>query len=76
MGLAERLEASTSPVARNASCQTCRFLATLTERDREAVWAWADAGYNMAQLYRECKADGLDVMYRNFLMHFDKPCPR
>ena len=76
MGLAERLEASTSPVAKNQSCQTCRFLATQTQRDRDAFYAWVDKGYNKAQLFRECQADGLDVTYRNFLAHFEKPCPR
>lgn len=76
MGLAERLEASTNPYADNACCQTCRFLATLTQRDRDAIYEWRAAGKNMAQLYRECRVDGLDVTYRNFLQHFEKPCPR
>jgi hypothetical protein len=74
MSLADRLEASTSPYSRNTGCQTCRFLATLTQRDRDAIAEWAAAGKNMAQLYRECRADGLDVQYRNFKWHFDRAC--
>jgi hypothetical protein len=76
MSLADRLESSTAHIAKNASCQTCRFLVTLTQKDRDAVYHWADAEYNMAQLYRECQADGLDVGYRNFIWHFKRPCPR
>jgi len=76
MSLASRLEASTSPYAKNATCQTCAFLATLTQKDRDAVYHWHDSGYNMAQLYRECKADGLDITYRNFLAHFNSEHPR
>ena len=76
MSLADRLEASTTPYAKNQGCQTCAVLATLTQRDRDAITEWAAANKNMAQLYRECQADGLDVNYRNFKWHFAKPCPQ
>lgn len=72
MGLADRLAASTDRFCPKTTCQTCRFLVTLSDTDYAAVIQWVESGDNMAGLWRECVNEGLRVQYRNFMWHFEK----
>lgn len=72
MGLADRLDASPNKKSVTSACQTCLFVSGLAERDQLAINAWVAAGYQMAELHRECQADGLQVNYDNFVAHFKK----
>lgn len=50
MSLSDRL-AGVIPSRPNRGCETCRWLETLSDRDRRSFDDWLDADYSLAQLH-------------------------
>lgn len=77
MGLAERLEAA-APHLVGKTCSVCSFYRGLEKRDQDAFDQWValrNRGHSVAQLFRECQADGLLVslaMFRLCLREHDR----
>lgn len=68
MSLAQRL-ASVQPNVANAGCRTCKWLATITDADRQAWDEWLAAGRSGQQLYEVARAEGLDISLSAFRDH-------
>jgi hypothetical protein len=68
MSLARRLSA-VQPNHANAGCRTCRWLATLTDADRQAWDQWLADGKSGQQLYEIARDEGLDVSLTAFRHH-------
>jgi len=73
MGLAGRLEALKGVNTRPNKCETCAFMETIGDEDRQAIGAAVAAGVQKSDVYKECVADGLAVSYRSFLTHIASP---
>jgi len=70
MSLAKRIEI-VGPQANTQTCRTCAFVQALSEDDRQAFWAWIDAGNSRAQLWELCRTEDppLDVSVSQFRHH-------
>lgn len=56
MPLADRL-AQFEPNRKNSGCCTCKWLKTITEKDRAAFEDWIAQGHSLQQLYNICIDD-------------------
>lgn len=53
MSLAKKLSA-VQPIKSNNGCETCHWLASLPDEDRQAVYQWLADGLSVAQLHEIC----------------------
>lgn len=66
--LARRREAGKVTVS-NRGCNTCRWLASRTEAEREGIRAWIADGLSLSPLWEDCAAEGLPVGLSSFRTH-------
>lgn len=75
MSLSERI-AAVRPNPRNNGCQTCVWLRSLDQNDRDSMLHWVSDGNSVMQLYDICTSDPdnpLRVSYTAFRNHL-KAC--
>lgn len=57
MGLSERLAEVNVPNLSNSGCRTCKWLLTLSDKDRAAFYDWVQNDHSIMQLHRLCVSD-------------------
>ena len=68
MSLAKKL-ADIKPKRGNKGCTTCRYLAGMTTKDRQAFDEWIASNLSLTQLWEACLQDGLDISITGFRHH-------
>lgn len=78
MSLVKKLSA-VQPIKANTGCETCQWLSTLPDEDRDAIDQWIADGFSVAQLHEICSnyTDNpipvTDSAFRNHLKRHTKP---
>jgi len=70
--LSERLEGLT-PNKANKGCNTCKWILTLNEKDKQSFDNWIAEGHSLHQLYAVCASDPenpLPISLSAFKNHF------
>lgn len=72
MSLSHRLSDS-KPRRQNRGCETCKWLASIAEGDRQSIKEWVANGWSFRQLHELCVTDPdlpLPVSITAFKNHF------